>query len=254
MVAANRYLVERFLPAYNQRFVVPAPEPGTAFVPGLAPASPIALCARRAGRGQRQYGAVSGDGPADSARPASLPLCEGHGPGPCVSGWDLGRVPWPPVPGALPCGWSADRDRTCTSRPQQPDPRIGRPADRSILGQRCAKQFRRAAEIVERKTRTHHALHTPDKLTCYLQRDSRLSRNIFSEPFAPALSRPRTSGREPVTRSANLLEIVAKRQPARKFTCRFLSTINRPFPAIGSAPSGIDWPECPPLTHPPRTA
>jgi hypothetical protein len=31
MAAANRYLAERFLPAYNRRFVVPAPEAGTAF-------------------------------------------------------------------------------------------------------------------------------------------------------------------------------------------------------------------------------
>lgn len=33
MTAANRYLVERFLPAYNRRFAVPATESGTAFVP-----------------------------------------------------------------------------------------------------------------------------------------------------------------------------------------------------------------------------
>ena len=31
--AANRYLVERFLPAYNRRFAVSAAEVGTAFVP-----------------------------------------------------------------------------------------------------------------------------------------------------------------------------------------------------------------------------
>lgn len=33
MGAANRYLAQRFLPAYNRRFAVPAPEVGTAFVP-----------------------------------------------------------------------------------------------------------------------------------------------------------------------------------------------------------------------------
>jgi hypothetical protein len=33
MAAANRYLATQFLPAYNQRFAVPAPEVGTAFVP-----------------------------------------------------------------------------------------------------------------------------------------------------------------------------------------------------------------------------
>lgn len=35
MAAANRYLVERFLPASNRRFAVPAPEVGTAFVPWI---------------------------------------------------------------------------------------------------------------------------------------------------------------------------------------------------------------------------
>jgi len=38
-----------------------------------------------------------------------------------------------------------------------------------ILGPRCAPQFRRAAEKLERKNRTDHELPTPDKLTCYLQ-------------------------------------------------------------------------------------
>jgi len=33
MVAANRYLGKQFLPAYNQRFAVPASEAGTAFIP-----------------------------------------------------------------------------------------------------------------------------------------------------------------------------------------------------------------------------
>jgi transposase len=33
MAAANRFLRDRFLPAYNQRFAVPAAESGTAFVP-----------------------------------------------------------------------------------------------------------------------------------------------------------------------------------------------------------------------------
>lgn len=33
MAAANRYLAEHFLPAYNRRFAVPASEAGTAFVP-----------------------------------------------------------------------------------------------------------------------------------------------------------------------------------------------------------------------------
>ena len=44
MVAANRYLVERFLPAYNQRFAVPAPEVGTAFVPWIGTGLADLLC------------------------------------------------------------------------------------------------------------------------------------------------------------------------------------------------------------------
>ncbi|MDO8356036.1 MAG: hypothetical protein Q7U76_06570 [Nitrospirota bacterium] len=35
MTAANQYLTTRFLPAYNQRFAVPALEAGAAFVPWI---------------------------------------------------------------------------------------------------------------------------------------------------------------------------------------------------------------------------
>lgn len=44
MAAANRYLTEHFLPAYNQRFAVPAAEPGTAFVPWIGPHLAEILC------------------------------------------------------------------------------------------------------------------------------------------------------------------------------------------------------------------
>jgi hypothetical protein len=44
MAAANRYLTERFLPAYNHRFAVPAPEAGTAFVPWSGPHLADILC------------------------------------------------------------------------------------------------------------------------------------------------------------------------------------------------------------------
>jgi len=44
MAAANRYLAERFLPAYNQRFAVPAAEAGTAFVPWIGTALAEILC------------------------------------------------------------------------------------------------------------------------------------------------------------------------------------------------------------------
>jgi transposase len=41
---ANRYLAEQFLPAYNRRFAVPAPEPGTAFVPWVGASLADMLC------------------------------------------------------------------------------------------------------------------------------------------------------------------------------------------------------------------
>lgn len=44
MAAANRYVREHFLPAYNQRFAVPAPEAGTAFIPWVGPALAEILC------------------------------------------------------------------------------------------------------------------------------------------------------------------------------------------------------------------
>lgn len=42
--AANQYLAERFLPAYNQRFAVPAAEAETAFVPWIGPNLAEILC------------------------------------------------------------------------------------------------------------------------------------------------------------------------------------------------------------------
>jgi transposase len=44
MAAANRYLAEQFLPAYNRRFAVPAPETGTAFVPWIGTHLAEILC------------------------------------------------------------------------------------------------------------------------------------------------------------------------------------------------------------------
>lgn len=44
MAAATRYLAERFLPAYNQRFAVPASEAGTAFVPWIGTNLAEILC------------------------------------------------------------------------------------------------------------------------------------------------------------------------------------------------------------------
>jgi len=44
MAAANQYVAEQFLPAYNRRFAVPAPEAGTAFVPWIGPNLADILC------------------------------------------------------------------------------------------------------------------------------------------------------------------------------------------------------------------
>jgi transposase len=44
MAAANQYLTERFLPAFNRRFAVPATEPSTAFVPWIGTGLADILC------------------------------------------------------------------------------------------------------------------------------------------------------------------------------------------------------------------
>jgi hypothetical protein len=44
MVAANRYLTEQFLPQYNDRFMVRATEPGTAFIPWVGTHLAEILC------------------------------------------------------------------------------------------------------------------------------------------------------------------------------------------------------------------
>ena len=44
MAAANQYLAEQFLPVYNRRFAVPAPEAGTAFVPWIGTNLAEILC------------------------------------------------------------------------------------------------------------------------------------------------------------------------------------------------------------------
>ena len=44
MAVANRYLIEQFLPAFNQRFTVQAEEPGTAFVPWIGAGLTDLLC------------------------------------------------------------------------------------------------------------------------------------------------------------------------------------------------------------------
>ena len=44
MAAANRYLTEQFLPQYNERFMVRATEPGTAFIPWVGTSLAEILC------------------------------------------------------------------------------------------------------------------------------------------------------------------------------------------------------------------
>jgi hypothetical protein len=44
MAAANQHLATQFLPAHNQRFAVPAPEAGTAFVPWIGTHLTEILC------------------------------------------------------------------------------------------------------------------------------------------------------------------------------------------------------------------
>jgi hypothetical protein len=44
MAAANQYLTAHFIPAYNQRFAVPAPEAGTAFIPWVGTSLAEILC------------------------------------------------------------------------------------------------------------------------------------------------------------------------------------------------------------------
>ncbi len=48
MAAANRYLTERFLPQYNERFMVRATEPGTAFIPWVGTHLTEILCVHEA--------------------------------------------------------------------------------------------------------------------------------------------------------------------------------------------------------------
>jgi hypothetical protein len=51
------------------------------------------VCARRAGLGQGQHGALSPPAVTDPRRSVPLPFCEGHRAGARISGSDLGRVP-----------------------------------------------------------------------------------------------------------------------------------------------------------------
>jgi hypothetical protein len=110
MAAANRYLTEHFLPQHNTRFMVGATEPGTAFIPWIGTPLAEILCVHEE-RGVTKDNTVRYQGtilqiPQD---PPPVPFREGYGAGPRVSGWHPGRLPWPPVSGALSRRWPALR-------------------------------------------------------------------------------------------------------------------------------------------------
>ena len=142
------FLCERFVPAYNRRFAVPAMEPGTAFVPWVGASLTDVLCAGGPRRRQRQHGTLSGAAVADPPDRHRF-----HDVQATV------RVH------AYPNGTLAVfHGLRCLAR-YQPDGRViestgalhvvaARPADRAtdrslILGQLCAKEFRRAAEMIQ---------------------------------------------------------------------------------------------------------
>ena len=133
MAAANRYLREHFLPAFNRRFAVRGRRNGHRVRPvDRAEPRRSALRARRAGRGQRQYGAVSGQESAASDRHAPVPLCEGHGARARVSGGRPGGVSWATVFGPIPQadGQLLEPDTAPTA--QRSDSGIGQPTDRRL--------------------------------------------------------------------------------------------------------------------------
>ena len=79
MAAANRYLTERFLPQYNDRFMVQATEPGTAFIPWIGTLLADILCVQKERVVAKDNTVRYRHDPADPAGPAPVPLCEGHG-------------------------------------------------------------------------------------------------------------------------------------------------------------------------------
>ena len=129
--AANRYLTEQVLPQHNKRVRggrrsrAPPASRGSA-VPRRRPG-----CARRAHRGHGPYGAGSGHDPANPARLAPVPSCDGPSARARISRWDLGRIPWAPVLGAQPRGWPANRDGRS---PPGPDLQVEPPTDRRSEG------------------------------------------------------------------------------------------------------------------------
>jgi hypothetical protein len=102
MAAANRYLTEHFLPQHNTRFMVGATEPGTAFIPWIGTPLAEILCVHEervvAKDNTVRYQGTTLQIP---QAPHRVPLRDGHGAGPRLSRWNLGRVPWASVSGAV---------------------------------------------------------------------------------------------------------------------------------------------------------
>ena len=174
MAAANRYLTERFLPPYNDRFMVRATEPGTAFIPWIGTHLADILCVHEervvAKDNTVRYQGTTLQIPPDTHRfhdvkvtirvheyPAgTLAVC--HGPRCLARDHADGR---------LIESDTASRDR------RVPTPGSGEGA--IVAPRPTVKEKIRAHHytIRRKENRTDQKLHTPDKLTCYLHEDSR---------------------------------------------------------------------------------
>ena len=130
MAAANWYLTEPFLPQYNDRFMVPATEPGTAFVPWIGTHLAEMLCV------QDERVVANANTVHDHSQRLQIPQDPHRFPFVKVTvrvdAYPDGTLAvfHGPLSGARPCGWPADRGRASSPTPPRPDLRIGRSTDR----------------------------------------------------------------------------------------------------------------------------
>jgi hypothetical protein len=153
MAAANQYLATRFLPAYNRRFAVPAPEVGTAFVPWSGSGLADLLCVQEdrvvANDNTVRYHGTSLQIPQDphrfhyvkvTVRVHAYPdgtLAVFHGPR-CLARYHAdGQLTRPDAHSKAVAACHTSRT----------------PRRSSIAGQRCEKQFRRAPENLGKEKR-----------------------------------------------------------------------------------------------------
>jgi len=179
MAAANRFLAEQFLPAFNPRFTVPAEEPGTAFVSsGLGRGSPISSVSRKNGLCKENtvhYREIRLQIPQDRYR---FHYVKGMV---LVHEYPEGTLAVFHGPRCL-ARYHADRRliESDTSPPSRRGPTQGS-GERAIVDPRpTGRQLNNLKEA----HRTDHALHIPDKLTCYLH--SVKSRGGGTEEDTPA--------------------------------------------------------------------